>query len=291
MKFVGGDRYRRKEDPRLLRGQGKYVGDIALPGMLHAVLVRSPHAHARVLRLDATRAREHPGVVDIVAFGDLGAAGAPLPIVPPHAALRGHNFSALAGERVRFVGEAVAAIVAESRYVGEDARDLVDVEYEPLPRLVHRAWTRVGPPSTTTCRTTSPARSPSRAATSTGRCARRPTCASCGCGWGGAAASPWRRAAWWPTGTRRSTSSPVLGLVPGPHQIRQFLGDLPRPGPAPASAWSRPTWAAAFGAKLIVYPEDVLIPLLAHRFGRPVGGSRIDRAPAGRHPGAGQITR
>ena len=73
MKFVG-DRHLRKEDPRLLTGRGRYVGDITLPGMLHVVLLRSPHAHARIRRVDAARAREHPGVADSGhAFGDLGA--------------------------------------------------------------------------------------------------------------------------------------------------------------------------------------------------------------------------
>ena len=71
MKFVG-DRHLRKEDPRLLTGRGRYVADIALPGLLHAVLLRSPHAHARIARVDSTRARVHPGVVDVVAFADLG---------------------------------------------------------------------------------------------------------------------------------------------------------------------------------------------------------------------------
>src|SRR3990172_3175919 len=101
--------------------------------MLHAALVRSPHAHARILRVDAARAREHPGVVDVVSFAELGAAGRPLAIVPPHPELRGHNFSLLADGRARFVGEAVAVVVADTRYTAEDARELVDVEYEPLP--------------------------------------------------------------------------------------------------------------------------------------------------------------
>ena len=82
MKFVG-DRYLRKEDPRLLTGRGRYVGDIALPRMLHAVLLRSPHAHARIVRVDAECARAHPGVVDVVTFAELGSAGRALPIVPP----------------------------------------------------------------------------------------------------------------------------------------------------------------------------------------------------------------
>jgi xanthine dehydrogenase molybdopterin-binding subunit B len=71
VKFVG-DRHLRKEDPRLLTGRGRYVGDITLPGMLHVVLLRSPHAHARIHHVDTARAREHPGVADVVTFGDLG---------------------------------------------------------------------------------------------------------------------------------------------------------------------------------------------------------------------------
>ena len=132
MKFVG-DRHLRKEDPRLLTGRGRYVGDLALPGMLHVVLLRSPHAHARIRRVDADRARAHPGVVDVVTFAELGGAGRAFPMVPPHPELRGHNFAPLAGDRVRFVGEAVAAVVADSRYAAEDARDLLEVDYEVLP--------------------------------------------------------------------------------------------------------------------------------------------------------------
>jgi carbon-monoxide dehydrogenase large subunit len=83
--------------------------------------------------VDAARARQHPAVVDVVTGNDLGSVARPLRIVPPHPELRGHNFLPLAGDRVRFVGEAIAAVVAESRYAGEDARDLMVVEYEPLP--------------------------------------------------------------------------------------------------------------------------------------------------------------
>ena len=132
MKFVG-DRHLRKEDPRLLTGRGRYVADIALPGLLHAMLLRSPHAHARIHRIDAARARAHRGVVDVVTFAELGSAGRALPMVPPHPELRGRNFAPLAADRARYVGEPVAAVVAESRYAAEDARELVEVEYEPLP--------------------------------------------------------------------------------------------------------------------------------------------------------------
>jgi len=134
VKFIG-DRLLRKEDPRLVQGRGRYVGDIVLPGMLHAAIVRSPHAHARIGALDAARALKIPGVVAVVTAGDLGDATRPLPIVPPHAALRGKNFSVLTGDRARFVGEALAVVVAESRYAAEDAREQIDVAWEPLPSV------------------------------------------------------------------------------------------------------------------------------------------------------------
>src|SRR5262249_30625797 len=102
--------------------------------MLDAAIFRSPHAHARVGAIDTARALKLPGVVGVLTFADLGDAARPLPIVPPHAALRGKNFRLLAGDRARFVGEAVAVVVAESRYAG-DARELIDVAWEPLPSL------------------------------------------------------------------------------------------------------------------------------------------------------------
>jgi CO/xanthine dehydrogenase Mo-binding subunit len=91
VKFVG-DRLLRKEDPRLVQGQGRYVGDITLPGMLHAAIVRSPHAHARIAASMPSRALEAPGVAGVVTFADLGEAARPFAIVPLHAALRGKNF-------------------------------------------------------------------------------------------------------------------------------------------------------------------------------------------------------
>src|SRR5436309_10749216 len=131
VKFIG-DRLLRKEDPRLVQGRGRYVGDIALPGMLHAAIVRSPHAHGRIVGIDASRALKLPSVAGVVTFADLGEAARPFAIVPPHAALRGKNFCVLAGDRARFVGEAVAVVLAESRYAAEDARALIDVPWEPL---------------------------------------------------------------------------------------------------------------------------------------------------------------
>src|SRR5262245_24121347 len=131
VKFVG-DRLRRKEDPRLLEGRGRYVGDIVLPGMLHAVILRSPHAHARIGAIDVEQARAVTGLHAIFTFADLGAAARPLPVIPPHPALRAKNFHPLASDRTRFVGEAVAVVVAESQRAAEDARERIRVEYAPL---------------------------------------------------------------------------------------------------------------------------------------------------------------
>ncbi|HEU5298690.1 MAG TPA: xanthine dehydrogenase family protein molybdopterin-binding subunit [bacterium] len=133
-----GERVRRSEDPRLLTGGGMYVDDIRLPGAAHAAFLRSPHAHARVLRIDVSRATSAPGVVAVYTRPDLPASLAePLPKLIPHHALIHHKTQyALAPEKVRHVGEPVAMVVAESRYLAEDALDLIDVEYDPLPPVV-----------------------------------------------------------------------------------------------------------------------------------------------------------
>jgi carbon-monoxide dehydrogenase large subunit len=127
-----GARVRRVEDPRLLRGRGRYVDDVVLPRMLHVAFVRSPHAHARVRRVEAGVARRLSGVVGVFTADDLRALARPL---APR--FEGEGFTptawpALADGEVRFAGEAVAAVVAESRYVAADACALVAVEYEPL---------------------------------------------------------------------------------------------------------------------------------------------------------------
>lgn len=97
-------------------------------------LVRSPHAHARIRRIDTDRARDAPGVAAVYTHADLGALGGPLPKLIPHPALIHHKTQyALAPDTVRYAGEPVACVVAESRYAGEDAADLITVDYEPLP--------------------------------------------------------------------------------------------------------------------------------------------------------------
>src|SRR5262245_21819701 len=128
-----GARVPRVEDARLLRGQGRYVADLARPGLLHVAFARSPHAHARILRIDAARARALPGVTACVTGEELARQ---VPPVRAESRMRGYlatDYPALARDAVRFAGEAVAAVVAQSRYLAEDAAERVEVHWEPLP--------------------------------------------------------------------------------------------------------------------------------------------------------------
>jgi len=128
---------RRREDPRLITGTGEFVDDFRVPGCLHAAMLRSPHAHARIRSIDVSAARRAPGIVGVFLASDLGSAGVAIPIYAPHPALPvACGIRPLAGERVRFVGEAVAAVIADDPYRAWDALDLIRVEYEPLPALV-----------------------------------------------------------------------------------------------------------------------------------------------------------
>ncbi len=267
MKFVG-DRLLRKEDPRLVQGRGRYVGDIALPGMLHAAFVRSPHAHARIGAIDAARALKTPGVVGVVTFADLGEAARPLPIVPPHAALAGKNFHLLAGDRARFVGEAVAVVVAESCYAAEDARALVDVDWQPLPSV--QEPTAPGPARVHDDVLDNLA---GRVVLSRGDVTAAlkaaPRRASVTLSIGRAGGQPMETRGLVAEHNATAGLLTVWASSQVPHQVRQFICDLLGLEPHRVRVVA-PDVGGGFGAKLIVYPEDVLIPFLALRFGRPV---------------------
>jgi aerobic carbon-monoxide dehydrogenase large subunit len=125
---------RRREDLRLLTGRATFTDDIKLPHMLHAAILRSPHAHARIVSIDATRAQAIAGVVAVFTYQDIAPYAKPIPIrLYPLPGLERYLQHPLARDRVRYVGEPVAVVVAESRYLAEDALDAVDVTYEPLP--------------------------------------------------------------------------------------------------------------------------------------------------------------
>lgn len=135
MKNAVGKPVRRVEDPRLIQGKGLYVDDLRLPGMLHAAVLRSPHAHAKLVALRTERARALPGVVAVLGGGD----------VNPHASMvsspdlmpgqKSPRHTVLAEDRVYYVGHAVAVVVARDRTVARDALDLIEVDYDPLPAV------------------------------------------------------------------------------------------------------------------------------------------------------------
>ena len=123
----------RVEDHRLLTGHGQFVDDIRLTGTAHMAMLRSPFAHAKILRIDTSRARTLPGVLDILTGPDVKDTLGNIPVLMrmPNFNYPPHYF--LAVDRVRYQGEPVAAVVAEDAYTARDAVELIDVEYEPLP--------------------------------------------------------------------------------------------------------------------------------------------------------------
>lgn len=136
-----GQRIKRNEDPRLLTGQALFVDDVHLPGMLHAAFVRSPYAHGRINSIDVTAAKERPGVVAVITADDLGDYWRPGPLLVSPPPIERLTFNErcqvpLAKDKVRHAGEAIVLILAESRYLAEDAAEDVYVDIDPVPAIV-----------------------------------------------------------------------------------------------------------------------------------------------------------
>ena len=143
MKVQGlvGQPVRRNEDQRLLTGRAQFVDDVHLPGLAHAAFLRSEHAHARLKKVDLTAARKRKGVIAAYAADDLGDYWAPGPLLVPPPPIEGLKFNhaaqvPLARGKVRYVGEPIAVVIAESRYIAEDALDDIVVDVEPLGAVV-----------------------------------------------------------------------------------------------------------------------------------------------------------
>lgn len=128
---IGFGRMLRKEDPRFVRGLGRFCDDVQLPGTLHLAILRSPHAHARIVGVDASAALAHPKVHAVITGADLAERG--LAWMPT---LANDVQAVLATDKVRFQGQEVACVVAEDHYAARDALELIDVDYERLPAVV-----------------------------------------------------------------------------------------------------------------------------------------------------------
>src|SRR5678815_4532676 len=125
-----------RETKKLVLGRGSYIGDLTVPGLLHAAFVRSPHAHARIVRIDSDAARRLPGIVAVLTGADLARLTVPLKIAPPIEGLLPMEMQTLPVDKVRFAGDLVACVIGEQRDQVEDACALVDVTYAPLPAVV-----------------------------------------------------------------------------------------------------------------------------------------------------------
>ena len=136
---IFGSGIRRREDPRLITGQSSYTDDIQLVGLAHAAIMRSPHGHARITSIDTSAAQSAPGVVAVYTGVDIEGKLTPIPCawVVPDSDVKAVAYPAIAKDVVRYVGDAVAVVVAESRVQAEDALELINVNYEVLPAVVN----------------------------------------------------------------------------------------------------------------------------------------------------------
>jgi aerobic carbon-monoxide dehydrogenase large subunit len=262
-----GASLKRKEDRRLVTGAGRYVDDLRLPGMVHLALVRSPHAHARVVGVDGAAALGLPGVLSVLTVRDAPELAASVPPLIREPDWPAYVHPVLAGDRVRHAGEAVAVVVADDPYRAADGADAVVVEYEPLPvaaeplvpapAVVHDGWrdNRAG-----------------RQEAGAGDVAR---------GFAEAEAVvevhlTYPRVTGVPIEGRAVLAAPdaqsgrltVWSSTQVPFNVRAAVAatlDLPED----AVRVIAPDVGGGFGIKGHVYPEDVLVPAIARRLGRP----------------------
>jgi aerobic carbon-monoxide dehydrogenase large subunit len=134
---IFGSGIKRREDPRLITGKARFTDDVKLLGLLHMVVVRSPYAHANIKNIDTSAAEAMDGVVAVYTGKDTEGINIPTAFLVPGADLKTPAHPALAKDKVRYVGDGVAIVLAEDRYIAQDAADLVDVDYEVLDAVVN----------------------------------------------------------------------------------------------------------------------------------------------------------
>src|SRR6266550_4349237 len=266
-----GERVQRAEDDRLLRGKGRFTDDID-EGALESVLVRSPYAHARIRSIEVGAARMLPGVSAVYTAKDLPFGETDLPILIPHPNLtHGRTQRCLASEVVRYAGEAVAFVVAESRAIAEDAADLVEVDYEPQPVVITReASARADRlvhddvPSNVAAEMNQEVGDVDKAL------AAAPRRRSLRLRFERGAAAPMEcRAVWarWSAGEKKLT---VYDSTQSPTSIRGGLAVL-FSLPESSVEVIAPDVGGGFGPKIMLFhPDELLVPYAAMQLGRPV---------------------
>ena len=273
----GGEKHvgramRRKEDPRMITGRGRYLDDITVPGMLYAAIVRSPEAHAKITSIDTSAAAQRDDVVAVYTHDDLaGDFAGPMAMVwsPPGVEIKTPEYWPLSGGEVKHVGEAVAVVIGTDRYSVVDAAEEVVVEYEPLPVVVdpERAledgsplvWEQFGTNHTHQW-TVSGGDIDAGLADADVVVEQRLVN---------------HRTAGAPIETRGVLADPhgenmtMYSATQVPH-IARFVLSLLTGMPEDRLRIIAPDVGGGFGAKLQVYPEEVLILVVAKRLGRPV---------------------
>src|SRR5436309_1749710 len=264
-----GARVRRREDARLITGRGRYVADVAHQGLLHVAVHRSPHAHARIVRVDSAQALRRPGVVRVLVPSDVAALGR-LPLLVPHSSLVSPACpEILAQEIVSYAGQAVALLVAESAAQAEDALDSLRVEYEPLPAVaslddaLRPDGPRVHPGGNVASRFTQRVGDPAGALARAEVVLRERFHVHRGAGM---AMETRGIAARWDSDPGQVT---VWSTTQAPQILRRLLARYLRL-PEHAVRVVTQDIGGGFGPKAIIYAEDILVPFLARGLGRPV---------------------
>jgi carbon-monoxide dehydrogenase large subunit len=272
-----GASVKRNEDARLLSGRAQFVDDVKLPGILHAAFVRSPHAHARIVSIDAGAALAREGVVAVYTAEDLGDYWRPGPVIVPPPPVEGAVFNErtqvpLAKGKARHVGEPVALVIAASRYIAEDAAADVAIEWDPLPVAadLEPAAAPGAPrvhddlPDNVAARVRQTKGDYAAAAKRAHRIVKRRFAYDHGC------AQPMETrgvVAQWDAGAERLT---VWDTTQAPIAIRNGLAAMLGLSERQVRVVA-PFIGGGFGPKIMLfYPDEVLIPWAALKLGRPV---------------------
>lgn len=266
-----GESTTRREDLRLLRGRGQYVDDIDLPGVASMAVVRSTQPHARILGIDAGEAAAAPGVVGVFTAADLSEINHPWPVHLSNAALRPNEQRTLPVDKVRYVGELVAVVVAETRYQAEDACELVAVDYDPLPGSGHLSVSRdlpvpihEGLGDNVAAHAVQATGDVEAALAGAPRVLRETFSINRGGGHsmeGRAVAARYDRAL---------GQFLVWDATQVPHQARALMAELYGVSQDRVRVIAPPDVGGGFGPKAGKYPEEILVPWLARLLDRPV---------------------
>lgn len=273
-----GSRIKRREDPRLITGQATYTDDLQLPGMLYMSVLRSMYAHAKINSIDVSKAKALPGVVAVYTGADVAGQTGPVPCVAETPGMKLPHHPLLAEGKVRYVGEPIAVVVADSRYVARDATDLIEVDCDPLDAVVDPEKA-VGADAALlyedfgdniAFRTEVPNPAVDQALKEADvvvklRIVQQRVAPM--------AMEPRATVAQWDRGNKQLT---VWSATQIPHLLRTQIAEALRL-PENHVRVIAPEVGGGFGAKLNVYREELLVPYLSMKLGRPVKWTQARR--------------